>query len=311
MDRLPSVSVIVPAYKASGTIGRALDSALGQTHPADEIVVVDDGSPDDLAAAVARFGSRVRLMRKPNGGAASARNFGIEHSRGEVIAFLDADDHWEPHKLEKQLAIFKQHAEVGLLASSFWFEFPGKEERKDFTVPERFQDRPLRLQGREAFAAAMCSFTSTVLLRRAVLGDQRFDTTLATAEDRDLWIRMIQKSPVYLISDRLASHVLTSGSLSRRDLTSDYPNMLTVIHRYRDLLGRGGVRVHEALVYRNWAAGHLRAGQMRQALSPAWQRLIRQPWSLQAWWIVAKSALGTATSSVGRKPGEQGASAPC
>ena len=70
MDRLPSVSVIVPAYKASGTIGRALDSALGQTHPADEIVVVDDGSPDDLAAAVARFGSRVRLMRKPNGGAA-------------------------------------------------------------------------------------------------------------------------------------------------------------------------------------------------------------------------------------------------
>jgi len=98
MDRA-TVSVIIPYYRARHTIARAVESALEQTVRPHEILVVDDGSPDDAAGATKVFGSSVTLIRKPNGGAASARNLGIEHAQGEWIAFLDADDYWEPAKL--------------------------------------------------------------------------------------------------------------------------------------------------------------------------------------------------------------------
>ena len=77
--------------------------------------------------ALSRYGERVTLIRKPNGGAASARNLGIERSRGELVAFLDADDYWEPNKLERQLEILRAHPEVALVASRYYAEPPGGE----------------------------------------------------------------------------------------------------------------------------------------------------------------------------------------
>src|ERR1700728_1366179 len=100
-----SVSVIIPYYRAQETIARAVRSVLTQTYPPSEIIVVADGSPDDPSEELKGFGSAVTLIRKRNGGAASARNSGIDHAQGEWIAFLDADDHWEPSKLERQLAV--------------------------------------------------------------------------------------------------------------------------------------------------------------------------------------------------------------
>src|SRR6266849_2125713 len=114
-----TVTTIIPAYKAAKTIGRALESVFAQTRLPDEILVVDDGSPDDLAGAVASYGSRIRLIRKPNGGAASARNRGIDEAQGDLIAFLDADDTWESTKLERHLQVFQRHPEIGLTASRY------------------------------------------------------------------------------------------------------------------------------------------------------------------------------------------------
>ena len=115
-----TVSVIITAYRAAHTINRAIDSLLTQTRLPDEILVVDDGSPDDLATALSRYGERVKLIRKPNGGAASARNLGIERSRGELVAFLDADDYWEPKKLQKQLEILQAYPQVVLVAGRYF-----------------------------------------------------------------------------------------------------------------------------------------------------------------------------------------------
>jgi glycosyltransferase involved in cell wall biosynthesis len=102
----PSVSVVIPAFRAERTIQRAIDSVLAQSVPVQEVIVVDDGSPDDLAAIVQRHGAPVILVRQANRGAAHARNTGIERSTGTYVAFLDADDYWEPRKLEYQLAVF-------------------------------------------------------------------------------------------------------------------------------------------------------------------------------------------------------------
>jgi glycosyltransferase involved in cell wall biosynthesis len=285
-----TVSVIIPAYRAAATIGRAMDSLLAQTRPPDEIIVIDDGSPDDLAGALAPYANRFTLLRQENSGVASARNRGLEHARGSFIAFLDADDCWEPDKLARQLNIFREHPELGLVASRFYVQEPGRERYFPAAAVPPIYDRVLTLAGEAAFEAATWVLTSTVLVRRAALGGQRFDPQLRTAQDRDLWVRLVNASPVYLSSEPLITYVLEPGSLSRSNLDNDNGNMLRVVRRYGGLLGRGGLRKWEALVFRQWAAGHLGGGRPRAALPYAWERVRRQPCSAEGWWVFVKSA---------------------
>ena len=109
-----SVSVIIPAYNAADRVARAINRALAQTLPVLEIIVVDDGSADDTVQVASSFGSPVRVVSKPNGGPASARNLGASLARGEWLAMLDADDWWFPRKNEIQLAYIAGEENVGL-----------------------------------------------------------------------------------------------------------------------------------------------------------------------------------------------------
>ena len=281
-----TVSVIIPYYRASQTIARAVESALGQTVLPLEILIVDDGSPENAAEATKQFGSSVTVIRKPNGGAASARNLGIEHAKGEWIAFLDADDYWEPAKLERQLASSEG---VGLVGSGWYTQDPGKPRCMAKIEDPEFFGRMFRARSSEAFRVAMDLFTSVVLVRRNALGDQRFDSGLETAEDRDLWIRLVASTDVYLVPEPLATYVQLPGSLSNSDIDRDCRSMLKVVHRYAALLGARGVREQEKVVYRSWAGRHLAGGKPRSAIGPAARRLAIQPASPQAWWIMCKS----------------------
>lgn len=98
------LSVVIPAYNRAHLIGETVRSLLAQTRPADEIIVVDDGSTDDTAAVAESFGPPVRVIRQTNGGPASARNTGFRASRGEFIHFFDSDDLAAPNKHAVQLA---------------------------------------------------------------------------------------------------------------------------------------------------------------------------------------------------------------
>jgi len=111
MDNPPEVSVIIPAYNASRWIDATLESARAQTLRNLEIIVVDDGSTDDTADKVAQQAqadSRIRFLRRDNGGVGAARNTGLEVARGQYIAPLDADDLWAPEKLELQVQRFRE-----------------------------------------------------------------------------------------------------------------------------------------------------------------------------------------------------------
>ena len=100
----PSVSVIVPAYAQEAFLGRCLDSIAAQSYEGSvEVIVVDDGSPDDSAAIARAHKSSPQVIEKDNGGVSSARNAGIVASTGEYLAFLDADDFWHEHKLRDQM----------------------------------------------------------------------------------------------------------------------------------------------------------------------------------------------------------------
>jgi glycosyltransferase involved in cell wall biosynthesis len=281
-----TVSVVIPYYRARQTVARAVRSVSLQTAPPYEILVVDDGSNDDLAEMLKEFGSFVTLIRKANGGVASARNMGIEAARGEWIAFLDADDYWEPSKLERQLAFSEG---VGVVGGRWFMEYPGK-PRSVAEVPDTgFFGRMFNAGGSEAFHAAMNFWTGVLLVRRNALGDQRFISGLEPAEDRDLWIRLAAATPIYLIPEPLATYVQYEDSLSNSDPDRDCGNMLKVVRRHALLLGSKEVREQKAAVYRRWAGCHLARGTARSAITPAARRLAIQPTSAQAWWIMAKT----------------------
>jgi glycosyltransferase involved in cell wall biosynthesis len=226
-------------------------------------------------------------IRKPNGGAASARNLGIEQAHGDWIAFLDADDLWYPTKLEGQLEVCRRHPEVGLVAGRFHTQKPD-EDRTDATSDRGNFDRVLQLGGDGAFELGTQIWTGTVLIRRDALAGHRFVPGLEPAEDRDLWIRLASAVPVYLISEPLAVAVLEPNSLSRSNIDVDCGNMLRVIDRHRALLSRRALRYWQAYTYRRWAANHLAQGHPEAAFRPAVRRLRLQPWSCEAWWVVAK-----------------------
>lgn len=95
----PAFSVIIPAYNSAATVGRAIESVLGQTCPPLELIVVDDGSTDGTREEIARFGDRVQYLHQANAGVSAARNAGAKAARGDWLAFLDADDWYYPDRL--------------------------------------------------------------------------------------------------------------------------------------------------------------------------------------------------------------------
>lgn len=195
-----SVSVVIAAYNAEATIERAIESVLHQTLPADEILVVDDGSTDRTAEKVQRYGPPVRYLREENAGPATARNRGIQAARGHWIAFLDADDEWLPMKLQKQVEHLKRTAPLVWTFTNYWIV-----EWKSGTVERAFDDHQTsaRLNGREFFedylefyAQVGHALTSTMMVQRSVLAEAGFFPEGARwGEDTDLFLRIAYRWP--------------------------------------------------------------------------------------------------------------------
>ncbi len=146
-----SLAVVIPAWNAERYLAEAIESVLGQTVPVDTILVVDDGSTDDTAAVARRY-PEVRLVQQANAGAGAARNRGVAATDEALLAFLDADDVWLPHKLERQLPHVEERgfgAVFGLVQN---FVSP---DVADALADLEFERRPLpRLRAQRARAAA-------------------------------------------------------------------------------------------------------------------------------------------------------------
>jgi len=138
------VSCIVPVFNGESYLSDALDSIFAQSYRNTEVIVVDDGSTDSTPEVVRRFSGRVIAVRQDNAGPAAARNFGIQTARGEFVAFLDADDLWDEHKLEHQLARFEARPKLDLCvthARNFWID-ELHEERSHFQEHRIAQAQP-------------------------------------------------------------------------------------------------------------------------------------------------------------------------
>lgn len=115
----PLVTVIIPAYNCEGFIQYSIESVLNQTYKNIELIVVDDGSTDGTRQVVLQYKENINYIEQANGGVSKSRNTGIHHSKGEYIAFLDADDIWDRNKLEIQMICFKKHPDVEMIFSGF------------------------------------------------------------------------------------------------------------------------------------------------------------------------------------------------
>ena len=153
----PTVSVVIPAHNAEAWIGDAIDSVLTQTHAATEIIVVDDGSTDGTGARLREYGEKIRVVTQPNAGVSQSRNVGMRAARGEFIAFLDADDVWDPRKLELQVWAMRENPEIGVLGTRvhLWPKRVGAVDDRNLPRVERIEREQLMVKNYLTVSAVM------------------------------------------------------------------------------------------------------------------------------------------------------------
>jgi glycosyltransferase involved in cell wall biosynthesis len=217
----PFVSVVITTYNQAEYIEATIASALAQSYPSREIIVVDDGSTDDTAAKLERFGDRIVHIQQPNGGVAASRNRGVAAARGALIAFLDGDDLWAPEKLAVQVAAHQANPAAGLIAVDASI-FSDTDTQRVSTLPwgTLASDVPeggslTRRFYRELIHRNFISTTSQVMVPADVLEKVGpSDTTLSISSDYDLYLRIASMHDVTLIRKPLARwrYLQTSAS---------------------------------------------------------------------------------------------------
>jgi glycosyltransferase involved in cell wall biosynthesis len=231
MNARTSISVVIPAYNAARWVAEAVDSALAQTLPPSQIIVVDDGSTDDTAAVLRPYAERrvVTYLLQPNSGVAAARNAGIAAATGELIAFLDADDAWHPRKLELQADVLAQRPELAMLGTAVYeWPLPARAAAPDplAATDDQTGPGPFREIAWSALIVRNCFTTSSIVVRRSALaaaaGDAPpFDPELHGPEDYDLWLRLAERFHVAILASPLTGYREVPGSLGKRARTME------------------------------------------------------------------------------------------
>lgn len=253
------MSIIIPTFNRAALLSECLKSILSQTYADFEVIIVDDGSTDDTEKVVAELDNRIsycKLQKTAN--LSVLRNYGIEHSKGEFIAFCDDDDLWIPEKLSRQMKFMKQfnivctNAEIidsaGMSLSGIYF--------KEFEDDVQLNTVHLLIRN--------FVMTSTVCLRKKILPELPFDYIKykSTAEDYDLWLKLSFENSIYFINEPLIKYRLHSNLTHRIDNQPQiYINSINIIKSCRRQLGRKNKK------YADWGIFKLRKDYLKLHIS--------------------------------------------
>ena len=233
----PLISVVIPTYNCSQFIISAIHSVLDQSYENYEIIIVDDGSTDNTKEVLKPYieEKKIQYVFQNNLGPSAARNKGIKLSKGEYIAFLDADDLWIPGKLEKQVNFLDNNKNLGLVFSdTSIFDEGGvisdsflRLKKNLWKIPTSSDSKNGRVFLRNIFEDLIEENfipTKTVLIRKKCIDELGyFDETLFSVEDRDMWLRIAQTYGVGFINEPLAKkrqHKTNIGSNQQLALES-------------------------------------------------------------------------------------------
>ena len=297
-----SVSVLIPTYNCQQYLAQAVQSAI---HPEVlEIIVVDDGSTDDTANAVealarSHFASaqtKLRYIQQPNQGVSAARNRGIKVAKGDLIAFLDADDWFEPEKLSKQVACFEANAELDIVQCG-WQRVNASGELLAEVTPW-LEVKELTLGNFLRFKPVLPS--ALMVRRQCLLEIDGFDTALEAAEDVDLMSRLLLKGyRAEWVTDVLVNYRQHGSNAMGNALTQarDINKFLDKFFAQADLpsyvqMLENSVRYYTLI----WAACYLQSTghfkEMAQQLRKAWRYSPHLPTEALICWIESFEAFG-------------------
>jgi glycosyltransferase involved in cell wall biosynthesis len=301
MTTMPLVSVVIATYNMARYLPLAIRSALAQTYSPIEIHVVDDGSTDGTAEALAAFAgeSRVIVHTQPNRGQASAKNRGIEASSGDLVAFLDADDLWVPHKLSRQVPVLLAEDRTGVVYSDLsHIDTAGHAIAANKMTPHsgRITDR--------LFIDNFITFGSVLVKRECFERHGTFDESLQMGIDWDLWLRISTGYEFIYIDEPLILYRIWDGQMSRNSQTRFECTMRTMrrfLERYPGLLAPSTVHEAWADTYTGQGWRLAAVGRKREAFDHFVGALSQQPTYLSAWKGLVKLAVrGFATGRADR-----------
>ena len=211
-SRIYSVSLIIPVYKDAATLGRAIDSVLSQTRKPDEIIVINDCSPetDRIEEVLLHYPDIVYVRNPMNLGLAASRNVGVKTSSGEIICFLDADDELQSQKIEFQLKVYKFDAAVSCLVT----------KTRGSTAVTKLFDKDFKLRIFKSSSQNILRNTivgaSIMISKDLLLRFGGYDEKLRSSEDFDLWLRLLDGGVcVYAVQLPLYNYYFNENGLSK------------------------------------------------------------------------------------------------
>lgn len=280
----PTVSVIIPTYNSAATLHDAIESVMKQTWAAEEIIIVDDGSSDETESVCRRFDHSVRYVRQTNAGASIARNNGAAVSRGDLLAFLDADDMWEPEKLELQVTALIQNPMASFVLSAALSWSPRENAYYKYEWTGSFNPQTLRreLLVRNIFTG-LCS---SIVVRRDAFQAVGGFAPGKLSEDRRLAIELLARFqglilPHALVRQRPGPASFGNPETMRHamiEFINDYLELFHELDRSGRLLRRARARVHERAGMHYLENGNRLAAAADLARAAAIWPFMANPW---------------------------------
>ena len=288
------VSVVIATYNMGHYLGEAVQSVLAQTYPNFEVQIVDDGSTDDTPKILQQWAgdARVRSHRQANAGKARAMNRGVELSRGRFVAFLDADDAWDPDKLAQQMPLFRGRPELGVVYSDYQcMDADGRPLVKGVTPMRRgWVTGPLLVE-------SFVPYSAGIVRRECLERNGGFDETLDMGIDYDLWLRLSAHWQFDFVPQSTVRYRIWAGQMSK-NYRKRYESAIRIMRNF--LANNPGI-VNATVVREAWA--HTYAGRADTTL---WHErdhlaafkdyrraLTFAPWSWFVWRSILRSLVTT------------------
>lgn len=292
MPEQPRVSVIMATYDMGQYVPQAVESVLSQGYENLELIVVDDGSHDDTQERLKPYAGdpRVKCILQDNAGQTVAKNRGLKEATGDYIGFCDSDNRWRPGKLAKQLAVFAENPEIGVVYGDI--VLIGSDGQS--LPPQPIKRYSGRITGK-LLLDNFVAFNTTLTPHRIIREMGGFDEKLRMGIDYDLWLRISTKYPFHYLPEDLVDYRIWGGQMSHR--TGE--RMENFFRLLENFLAANPGAVTRAQARHAWAHSYTtrgrwlsRVGRRSDAMADYQKALEYRPHDLRTWKSLTRLVLG-------------------